>query len=294
VRQVTVVHWPRDLLPLTVPLDRAAVDPWTRSWFYIAPGELGTFFWVVVIHASALVGLLFLPAPSLWLVGAVIALAFLGGLGTTICYHRALAHRAVRLRPFVEQALTFIACFNGSSHPRGWVASHRQHHAHPDQPGDPSSPQLGGFWWSHIRWLWQMPRADARRWCPDLDQPSYHFWDRASFTVLSFSLLFGLIFGPTAWLWLGPIRLVWSLHAQCSINSIAHLGEASTARDHSRNVAWLAPIILGIGENWHFNHHRAPRRARLGHDSQIDLGWSVIKLMQRLRLASIACAEEGA
>jgi stearoyl-CoA desaturase (delta-9 desaturase) len=218
----------------------------------------------------------------------MVALTFLGGLGTTICYHRALSHRSVRLHWVVENALILLACFNGSSHPRAWVASHRNHHAHADVAGDTSSPQLGGFWWSHLRWLWQADRPDPNRWCRDLEATRYHYWKTLNVPVACMSFLFGLIFSPTAWLWLGPIRLAWALHGQCCINSVSHLGAPGDGRDCSQNVAWLTPIILGIGENWHSNHHAVPGSARLGRPNQLDLGWATIRLMQRLRLASVS------
>lgn len=274
-------------------LDEAAGQSPARSWFYVAPGEHVTLFWILLIHVSAVVGLFVLPLPSVPLLVAVVALTFLGGLGTTICYHRALSHRSVRLPWVVENALILLACFNGSSHPRAWVGNHRMHHAHADKPGDPSSPHLGGFWWSHLFWLWQAERPDPKRWCRDLEARRYYNWPVLNIPVVGMSFLFGLIISPTAWLWLGPIRLVWALHGQCSINSVTHLGSLGHGRDGSQNVAWLTPVILGIGENWHSNHHAAPGLPRLGRRGQLDLGWTVIRLMQRLGLASVNLADDG-
>lgn len=266
----------------------AVEEPWRRSWFWVAPGEWPTFLWIALIHVCAAVGLVLLPGPSPAVLAGALALAVLGGLGTTVCYHRVLSHRALRLHPVVEHLLIFSACFNGSSHPLNWVASHRQHHAHSDRPGDVSSPRLGGFWWSHLRWLWQAPRPDQQRWCRDLQSARYRFWTVANIPVVATSLLFGLFFGPVAWLWLGPLRLVWSLHAQCTINSISHMGEKNAVGDYSRNVAWLTPIVLGIGENWHLNHHVSPGRAQIGLRSQLDLGWLVIRALQSVGLAGPA------
>ena len=33
-----------------------------------------------------------------------------------------------------------------------WVATHRVHHQHSDQEGDPHTPHDGGFW-AHIGWI---------------------------------------------------------------------------------------------------------------------------------------------
>jgi len=62
-----------------------------------------------------------------------------GGLGTTVCYHRALAHRALRLHPVVQEILIFFAMYNGSGAPLSWAANHRLHHAMADTPEDISS-----------------------------------------------------------------------------------------------------------------------------------------------------------
>src|SRR5688572_33411664 len=69
----------------------------------------------------------------------------LANLVTTVFLHRTLAHRAVTLAPsvtFVMRALTWIMT---GIRPRQWVAVHRRHHAHTDEPGDPHSPILEGY-----------------------------------------------------------------------------------------------------------------------------------------------------
>jgi fatty-acid desaturase len=43
-----------------------------------------------------------------------LSFASAGALGTSVAYHRGLAHRAVRLKPIVEQLLICAAVFNGS------------------------------------------------------------------------------------------------------------------------------------------------------------------------------------
>src|SRR4029450_2198026 len=106
-------------------------------------------------------------------------LATLGGLGTTVCYHRCLAHRTFKMNRVVEQVLIFWTMFNGSGAPASWAAYHRRHHARSDTPEDISSPTYGGFWWAHIRWLYQTPPAEVKRWCPDLNRPVYKVWTYA-------------------------------------------------------------------------------------------------------------------
>src|SRR5881296_1252805 len=95
----------------------SGVMPWERPWWLPAPGGWPTFLWVILIHLTALVGLVLVPLPD-WriLLGAVV-LAWLGGMGTTVGYHRAIAHHSLRLHPIALHVLTFLAMLNGSGSP---------------------------------------------------------------------------------------------------------------------------------------------------------------------------------
>jgi fatty-acid desaturase len=267
--------------------------PWNRPWWWCAPGESATLGWILGIHVLALVGLIVLPLPPWPVLVTALGLLFIGGLGTTVAYHRSLAHAGARLHPVVEQVLIACAVFNGSGTPRSWVGFHRHHHRHSDSDQDISSPDHG-MWWAHLRWLWQAPPVDKRAYAPDLDRPRYRIWDRALlYPALALSLFGGLLVAP--WLgwemalataaWVGPIRLVWALHAQCSVNSVCHLG-AREEHGTAHNVRWLAVVHLLQGENWHANHHREPGRARLGLGwTQIDVGWWTLQSLRAVGLA---------
>ena len=122
-----------------------------------------TFSYIVGIHLLAVGGLVVVPAPGWKVLVATFAATWLGGMGVTICYHRALAHRSLRLHPVVRHLLIFLAMFNGSGAPASWTANHRQHHSRVETPEDISGPLVGGFWWAHLRWLWQAGRVPIRR-----------------------------------------------------------------------------------------------------------------------------------
>ncbi len=248
------------------------IRPWERPFWRPARGKAGVLFYLVLIHVLAVIGLILFPLPSL----KVLFFAF-GGLGTTVCYHRILAHRTLKLNKVIEHLLVFWAMFNGSGAPASWVAYHRHHHSHTDTPEDISSPKQGGFWWAHLRWLYQSPRADRQRWCPELDRGAYKVWECAQVPVILLSLFCGLALGWQGFFWLGAIRLVYSLHMQCFVNSLTHLGHSEKG-DSSKNVWWLGPLQLtGWGENWHRNHHSNAGLARLGlRWWQTDIGWYFI------------------
>jgi stearoyl-CoA desaturase (delta-9 desaturase) len=261
--------------------------PWEVPFWKPAPGQAGTLIFLVLIHALAVAGLFLYPLPSLPVLAYAILLASLGGLGTTVCYHRTLAHRTLKLHPVLEHILIFWAMFNGSGAPLSWVPYHRLHHSRADTPDDISSPAHGGFWWAHLRWLYQCPKADAQKWSPDLARPSYRIWTILQGPVVVLSLLCGLPLGWEAFFWMGAIRIVYSLHMQCLVNSLTHMGEAAEG-DSSQNLWWLGPFQLTAwGENWHRNHHSAAGSARLGwHWWQVDIGWYFICAMETLGLAT--------
>jgi stearoyl-CoA desaturase (delta-9 desaturase) len=213
-----------------------------------------------------------------------------GGLGTTVGFHRALSHRAVKLNPVVEQILIFFAVFNGSGSPSTWIANHRNHHSNADTIDDVSSPRHGGFWWAHLRWLYQWDASSMDKWAPDLIQPKYLFWARIQPWLLVISLTFGyFLFGWAGLFWLGAIRLVYCLHMQAFVNSLLHLKPGlPEGVDSSQNIWWLGPLqISAWGENWHGNHHAYPASACFSrHWWQVDIGWYVIRGLERLGLAT--------
>jgi fatty-acid desaturase len=270
------------------------LQPWRRPWWQPARGDEPTLFWMLAIHLSALVGLVLAPLPGWPVFVAAWALHFLGGLGTTVCFHRALAHKSVKLNPVVRDVLIFFAMLNGSGSPLSWTANHRLHHAKSDTPEDISSPRIGGFWWSHLKWLWQAGPAPVAKYCKDLNTPANRRWSRLQVPLFALAffvgapfLVLGLPFGVAAFFWLGPIRLVWALHAQCFVNSVCHLRPGvPMGEPTARNVRWLALMHAFQGENWHQNHHDRPGSARLGFTpAQLDVGWYTILLLEKVGLA---------
>jgi stearoyl-CoA desaturase (delta-9 desaturase) len=261
--------------------------PWERPFWKPVPGKGAVLFYLVLIHVLALIGLILFPLPSLPVLSLTLLFTALGGFGTTVCFHRLLAHRTFKMNKAVEHLLIFCAMFNGSGAPASWVAYHRHHHSCADTPEDISSPKQGGFWWAHLRWLYQSAPADPQRWCPELNQGAYKVWTYAQAPVILLSLFCGLARGWQAFFWLGAIRLVYSLHMQCFVNSLTHLGHSEQG-DSSKNVWWLGPLQLTAwGENWHSNHHSNAGLARLGlRWWQTDIGWYFIYGLETVGLAS--------
>jgi fatty-acid desaturase len=271
--------------------------PWERGWWKPSEGNLWVLIHLIAIHSLALVGILLFPVPGWKVFLLALAATMAGGVGTTVCYHRYLAHKTLRMNPVLEQILIFFAVANGSGAPLSWAANHRAHHSTADTEDDVSSPRYGGFWWAHLRWLYQWPAGNVQRWCKDLDLKRYWIWSYLQVPVILLSMLGGGLLGWKGLFWIGPIRLVYSLHMQCFVNSLLHLPpkKLPEGADSSRNIWWLGPLQLTAwGENWHKNHHALPRTARFGRAwYQIDVGWYTICLLRSLGLVSDVYGDAG-
>jgi len=256
--------------------------PWPRD----LRGAL-VLTWIVTIHITALVGLIFFPMPGWRLLISALTLLFLGGLGATICYHRALAHRSITLHPLVQGILIMFAMVTGVTPPRTWIPNHRYHHSNADSPQDPSSPVQRGFWIAHVAWYWEPQRPIPPKYAADLGSFSLRIWDWLTLPLFLAAFFGGALFSLKGFFWLGAIRLVLAFQANSLVNSVCHTEQhAARKRDSSRNVWWVAFPLLFLGENWHRDHHISPGSARLGSSwRQIDLAYPLILGLQRIGLA---------
>ena len=154
-----------------------------------------------------------------------------------------------------------------------WLAMHRLHHQHSDQPLDPHTPRVGAFW-AHLGWILfgeghHNDTALMGRYAPDLGRDAFYRWLNTyhwvPLTVLGFALL--AVGG-------------WPL-----VNSATHLwGRRRFAtRDDSKNVWWVA--LLTFGEGWHNNHHAHPTSARHGLAwYELDPTWVELKCLRAVGL----------
>lgn len=171
------------------------IRPWEQPFWRPARGKRVVLFHLLLIYVLAVVGLILFPLPSMRILGLTLLFTAFGGFGTTICYHRMLAHRTLKMNKAIEHLLVFWAMFNGSGAPASWVAYHWLHHARTDTPEDISSPKQRGFWWAHLRWLYQSAPEDKKRWCPELTRREYRVWTFAEAPVILLSLFGGLALG---------------------------------------------------------------------------------------------------
>ncbi|HXV92672.1 MAG TPA: acyl-CoA desaturase [Pseudonocardia sp.] len=239
-----------------------------------------------------------------WLdVGLAAAFYVVSGLGVTVGFHRHFTHGSFKAKRGLRIALAVAGSLALQGGVVSWVADHRRHHAFSDKEGDPHSPWLfgtgpvavaRGFWHSHMGWLLERDKTNARRFAPDLlADRDIAAVDRRFILLTVVSLgLPALVGGLATWsvwgavtalFWAGLVRVALLHHITWSINSICHMvGERPfAARDRSANVWWLA--VLSFGESWHNLHHADPTCARHGvKRGQVDISARVIRILEKL------------
>ena len=270
--------------------------------------RLANLFAVIVPFLGLVAAVVFLWGRGFsWVeLGLLLGMYAVTIVGIGVGYHRLFTHRAFETNRVVE----FILAALGSMAVQGpllrWVATHRCHHQHSDQHGDPHSPHdqgrgilgmLRGLWHAHVGWMFEPGPANLAHYVKDLRQSRLLRTMSALFPVwvavglLIPAVLGGLLTGT----WMGALfGLVWGglarvflvHHVTWSVNSVCHLWGRRPFRshDHSRNNFVFG--VLAFGEGWHNNHHAYPTSARHGlRWWQIDMNYWVIYALAQLGLA---------
>ncbi|MBS0447556.1 MAG: fatty acid desaturase [Proteobacteria bacterium] len=240
-------------------------------------------------------------------IGLLAGLWALSMIGMSLGLHRYFAHRAFKTSRAMRRVLAVLGCLAGQGPVVSWVAVHRRHHEHSDQPGDPHSPNPAhrgtgpfatarGLWHAHVGWLVNHEYPNPLYYATDLvrDKPLmranryYAAWVVAGLVVpaaiggLAHGSWLGALLG---FLWGGPVRLFIVDNSILSINSFSHTygSRAYRTGDNSRNNAWVA--LPTFGESWQNNHHAFASSARIGLQWwQIDLGYLVLCGLEALGL----------
>ena len=198
----------------------------------------------------------------------------------TFFHHRYSAHKAFTMSPFWEKVFFVLSLiFQGSSYlsPRAYGIMHRMHHAYADTENDPHSPLFSK---NVFEMMWKtkkiyhnifykrvkLDKAFTER-VPDW--PAFDkfadFWPVRLFWVF-FYTAFYIIFDASWWMYLTllPIQFIMGPFHGAIINWFAHkLGYVSfKVRNTSTNLLFFDFLMLG--ESYHNNHHKFPRRVNFG------------------------------
>jgi stearoyl-CoA desaturase (delta-9 desaturase) len=219
----------------------------------------------------------------------------------TAFYHRYCSHRAFRTSRAVQLLFALLGASAVQRGPLWWAAHHRRHHRHSDEAPDAHSPEIMGFWWSHVGWL--LARENYRTRLEEVRDlarfPELRFLDRfdALVPLASIAAFYALgaalarlapelgTDGAQMLVWGFVVSTVALYHCTFAINSIAHRfgSQPYATRDQSRNNALLA--LLTLGEGWHNNHHHYPGAARQGFRWwELDLAWLGLRALAALGL----------
>ncbi|WP_245536090.1 hypothetical protein [Terriglobus roseus] len=143
----------------------------------------GQVNWITAIafgafHVLAVVALFFWSWSYVACFAVMYFLAINVGIGMT--YHRLLTHRGYRVPRWLEIFMTACGTMALEGGPIFWVATHRVHHQHSDQEGDPHTPH-DGTWWAHIGWIitgraMHSETALLGRYAPDLTRDPAQRW----------------------------------------------------------------------------------------------------------------------
>lgn len=242
------------------------------------------FQWQVLAHLATAYWIW--KSPQLSDVCQVLGMYFLTGcLGMSVCYHRLLTHRSFETHPWIEKLFTLFATLGLTGSSISWTAAHRRHHARTDQPGDPHSPKIIGYWraqWLSMFSTFNVAHSPALRSRFHRAMHRHYSWINLLYGIGLYA--FGGLSAVLNW-WLVPACLLWN--AGSAINTICHtrwLGykhpNPISRIDRSVNNPLLG--LLMFGEGWHSNHHVYQKRANLGvRWWEIDVGFGVILLIRR-------------
>jgi fatty-acid desaturase len=234
--------------------------------------------------------------------GVIFATAYLLNILTiTVGYHRALAHKAVRLHPTLRRVLIVGGSWLTGLDPKAWVVMHRLHHEHSDTPLDPHSPVNVGILGIGLEQLRSYKRVlvgllrgepEYTRYAKDLDFP-LNVLNRRKLWYLPYVAhgVVGLALALGAGWLLGAAYFLGMMSHPVQGGLVNSLGHAMGGRnfetpDNSRNnhlVAWLI-----FGEGFQNNHHRYPGSASFSyHRHELDLGYGACVLLERMGLVEI-------
>ncbi|AFT66693.1 acyl-CoA desaturase [Cycloclasticus sp. P1] len=211
-------------------------------------------------------------------------------------YHRYFSHKLFKTSRFIQFFFAFMGASAAQRGPLWWASHHRVHHQASDKEGDPHSPRLQGFIWSHCLWFLAPKNLQTKTdKVKDFNKfPELRWLDRFDITaplVLIVALyctgfLMEIYYpqlettGAQMVIWGFFISTVALYHGTYTINSLAHCfgSRRFDTPDDSRNNALLA--IITLGEGWHNNHHFYPGSARQGFLWwEFDMTFYVLKVM---------------
>ncbi len=214
----------------------------------------------------------------------------------TLYLHRSQAHRGVDFHPVIAHFFRFWTWLTTAMVTSEWVGIHRKHHAKCETEEDPHSPQVYGInkVVFHGVTLYQRAKRDSTiveqygKGCPNdwVERHVYAPHSAMGPTLMLFInlALFGAV-GLTIW----AAQMLWiPVFAAGVVNGLGHWWGYRNFETSDRSTN-LTPWAFFIGgEELHNNHHAFPSSAKFSlRGFEFDIGWAVLRVMEKLRLAKI-------
>jgi stearoyl-CoA desaturase (delta-9 desaturase) len=217
-------------------------------------------------------------------------------LGVTLYLHRDQSHGGLILHPVLRHLFRFWLWFSSGAVTKEWVAVHRCHHAHADQPGDPHSPVVFGVWTVLLKGaeLYRAASCDAQllrtygRGTPQ-DWLERNLYSRYAYLGIAVFVVAHLILFGIAGIIMVAVHLAAQpFFAGGVINGLGHAVGYRSFEMPSRATNLVPWALLLGGEELHNNHHAFPRSARFAVQRwELDIGWLWIRLFRALGLARV-------
>ncbi len=227
----------------------------------------------------------------------------LASLAVSIYLHRELTHKSINLKPLPHSFFRFVIWFITGMEPAEWKVVHLTHHRAPsDSRRDPHSPENEGMWRIVLFGVWYYVLA-CREYREEIEVERRTIGDflgrfpqRYFGIILNLGLniyLWGFYPGLVVWV----IQIVWiPFWAAGVVNGLGHGADVRDihTRDKSRDILDNWPVFFQVvlnvitgGESRHHAHHLKSGSARFTMTNEFDWGYTVIRMLVRLRLARI-------
>eukprot|EP00516_Mucochytrium_quahogii_P013357 CAMPEP_0203790716 /NCGR_PEP_ID=MMETSP0100_2-20121128/4205_1 /ASSEMBLY_ACC=CAM_ASM_000210 /TAXON_ID=96639 /ORGANISM=" , Strain NY0313808BC1" /LENGTH=383 /DNA_ID=CAMNT_0050693897 /DNA_START=1836 /DNA_END=2984 /DNA_ORIENTATION=- len=227
--------------------------------------------YVIIIHIFALIAIPHVPDCKMQTLVAGFFSYMLGCIGITAGSHRLWAHKAYKANGVYRFFVMLCASIANQGTIMHWARDHRVHHIYSETRADPHNAMRGLFF-AHIGWLFlkKDPRvklAGNRISMADISsnfevvlQQKLNPWWNFLWCFVVPPMVCVYLFDETyanAFLVVGILKYVLSLHATWCVNSFAHAGEHHPYED-SYPAENPIVAVMTMGEGWHNYHHAFP------------------------------------
>lgn len=255
------------------------------------------------------------PGKSLWIGSMTISalllgplyfswsafLLFLGTSAVTLCaghsvgMHRRLIHNSFECPLWLEYVCVYLGVLVGMAGPIGMIQLHdmrdwaqRQRWCHD------YFAHRAGLWrdgWHQLHCRLDLRNPPQFRLEPRLARDGVYDWMERTWMVqqLPWAALFFTLGGIPWLVWGICTRVAVCVTGHWLVGYFAHREGGQTWVVDGACVQGFDVRVAGLismGESWHNNHHAFPGSAKLGLEpGQIDLGWLLLLLFERLGLA---------